>query len=117
MSPIAQHMLLLFAIALVVTIATVPLAKRIAHRLGAIDKPDRRRINKVPIPRMGGIAMFCGLTAAVIVQVAGTVLLGWPTVFVPHHQLEGVDYKLLALSVVIVFITGAVDDVRAAMAV
>ena len=105
-------MLLLFAVALIVTLATVPLAKRIACRLGAIDKPDRRRINKVPIPRMGGIAIFCGLAAAVIVQVAGTIFLGWPTVFVPHRQLEGVDYKLLALSVCIVFATGAIDDVR-----
>ncbi len=112
MDPITQHMLLLFAVALVVTLAMVPLAKHIAYRLGAIDRPDSRRINKVPIPRMGGIAMFCGLAVAVIVQVAGTVFLGWPTVFVPHHQLEGVDYKLLALSVCIVFATGAIDDVR-----
>ena len=94
------------------TLLATPLAKCIAQHLGAIDKPDERRINKVPIPRMGGIGIALGLVAAVAVQVAGTKLLGWPTVFVPHMQLQGVDYKLLTVAVVIVFLTGAIDDVR-----
>ena len=107
----AVHYLMLFLVGLVVTVATTPLAKRVAEHFGAIDKPDPRRINKVPIPRMGGIAMACGLLAACLVQVAGTVWLGWPTMFVPHEQLAGVDYKLLGVGVLAVFLTGAIDDV------
>ena len=107
-----EHYPLLFLVALLATLLATPLAKCIAQRLGAIDKPDERRINKVPIPRMGGIGIALGLVAAVAVQVAGTKLLGWPTVFVPHMQLQGVDYKLLTVAVVIVFLTGAIDDVR-----
>lgn len=107
-----EHYPLLFLVALLATLLTTPLAKCIAQHLGAIDKPDERRINKVPIPRMGGIGIALGLVAAVAVQVAGTKLLGWPTVFVPHMQLQGVDYKLLTVAVVIVFLTGAIDDVR-----
>lgn len=107
-----EHYPLLFLVALLATLLATPLAKRIAQHLGAIDKPDERRINKVPIPRMGGIGIALGLVAAVAVQVAGTKLLGWPTVFVPHMQLQGVDYKLLTVAVVIVFLTGAIDDVR-----
>ena len=107
-----EHYPLLFLVALLATLLATPLAKRIAQHLGAIDKPDERRINKVPIPRMGGIGIALGLVAAVAVQVAGTKLLGWPTVFVPHMQLQGVDYKLLTAAVVIVFLTGAIDDVR-----
>ena len=103
---------LLFLVALLATLLATPLAKCIAQHLGAIDKPDERRINKVPIPRMGGIGIALGLVAAVAVQVAGTKLLGWPTVFVPHMQLQGVDYKLLTVAIVIVFLTGAIDDVR-----
>ena len=90
-----EHYPLLFLVALLATLLATPLAKCIAQHLGAIDKPDERRINKVPIPRMGGIGIALGLVAAVAVQVAGTKLLGWPTVFV-----------------VIVFLTGAIDDVR-----
>lgn len=107
-----EHYPLLFLVALLATLLATPLAKCIAQHLGAIDKPDKRRINKVPIPRMGGIGIALGLVAAVAVQVAGTKLLGWPTVFVPHMQLQGVDYKLLTVAVVIVFLTGAIDDVR-----
>lgn len=107
-----EHYPLLFLVALLATLLATPLAKCIAQHLGAIDKPDERRINKVPIPRMGGIGIALGLVAAVAVQVAGTKLLGWPTVFVPHMQLQGVDYKLLTAAVVIVFLTGAIDDVR-----
>ena len=106
-----EHYPLLFLVALLATLLATPLAKCIAQHLGAIDKPDERRINKVPIPRMGGIGIALGLVAAVAVQVAGTKLLGWPTVFVPHMQLQGVDYKLLTVAVVIVFLTGAIDDV------
>ena len=107
-----EHFPLLFLVALLATLLATPLAKCIAQHLGAIDKPDERRINKVPIPRMGGIGIALGLVVAVAVQVAGTKLLGWPTVFVPHMQLQGVDYKLLTVAVVIVFLTGAIDDVR-----
>ena len=107
-----EHYSLLFLVALLATLLATPLAKCLAQHLGAIDKPDERRINKVPIPRMGGIGIALGLVAAVAVQVAGTKLLGWPTVFVPHMQLQGVDYKLLTVAVVIVFLTGAIDDVR-----
>ena len=107
-----EHYPLLFLVALLATLLATPLAKCIAQHLGAIDKPDERRINKVPIPRMGGIGIALGLVVAVAVQVAGTKLLGWPTVFVPHMQLQGVDYKLLTVAVVIVFLTGAIDDVR-----
>ena len=107
-----EHYPLLFLVALLATLLATPLAKCIAQHLGAIDKPDERRINKVPIPRMGGIGIALGLVAAVAMQVAGTKLLGWPTVFVPHMQLQGVDYKLLTVAVVIVFLTGAIDDVR-----
>ena len=107
-----EHYPLLFLVALLATLLATPLAKCIAQHLGAIDRPDERRINKVPIPRMGGIGIALGLVAAVAVQVAGTKLLGWPTVFVPHMQLQGADYKLLTVAVVIVFLTGAIDDVR-----
>ena len=103
--------LMLFAVGLVVTMATTPLAKRLALHLNAIDYPDARRINTVPIPRMGGLAIFCGLIAALITQYIGTVYFGWPVVLVPHYSLA-INYHLLALSVLVIFLTGLVDDVR-----
>lgn len=37
-----------------------PLAKRLAFFLGAVDQPNERKIHKVPMPRLGGVAVFAG---------------------------------------------------------
>lgn len=103
--------LTIFLVGLVVTILTTPLARRIAVRLDAIDYPSARRINTKPIPRMGGLAMFFGLIAALITQYCGTLLFDWPTAFIPHHTLD-INYWLLGVAVLVVFLTGIVDDVK-----
>ena len=43
-----------FAVSLVLT----PLCRDVARKIGMVDQPDARRINKVPIPRGGGLAVF-----------------------------------------------------------
>ena len=50
-----------FAMALVATLLIVPVVRRLCLRLGMVDLPDPRRINKVPIPRGGGLAIVIGL--------------------------------------------------------
>lgn len=101
--------LCLFCAALATSIAVTPLARRIAVRLGAVDYPSARRINKRPIPRMGGIAIFCGIVAAFVVQYLGTTYLRWPVVLVPSSLLA-VNYWMLVLSFVVIFLTGLLDD-------
>ena len=105
------HFLVIFAVACVVSMATTPLAKHLAIRLDAVDYPSARRINKVPVPRMGGIAMFCGLAAALVAQYCGTLAFGWPSAFIPHPSLT-INYWGLAVSVLVIFLTGLVDDVK-----
>ena len=47
---------------------TTPLVKRLAQKVGAMDVPkDNRRMHKVPIPRMGGLAIFMGFLLSVLV--------------------------------------------------
>lgn len=99
-----------FVAGLVVTIATTPLAKYLAETFDAIDYPSERRINTEPIPRTGGVCMFAGLCAALVVQYTGTVYLGWPSALISHPSMN-IDYLLLGLSVLVIFITGFVDDV------
>ena len=100
----------LFVTAFIVALATTPLARRIAISLGAVDKPSKRRINKTTIPRMGGIAVFLALIAAVCVQYFGTTNLGWPVVLIPG-RFSTVNYYMLALAFLTIFLTGAIDDV------
>jgi len=57
-------MLFAFLIAFTMT----PIARVIAYKIGAIDVPkDNRRMHKSPIPRLGGLAIFIGFTAATMV--------------------------------------------------
>ena len=98
-------------VAFVATFALVPLAKRLAHHWNAIDYPSKRRINTTPIPRLGGLAVFGGLCAALIVEIAGIKLLGWPPVLIPHPSMT-ISYPVLAISFLIIVITGAIDDVK-----
>ena len=106
----------LFLVAFVVAYVMTPLARRIAWRLDAVDYPSKRRINKKPIPRMGGIAIFSGMLAACAVQWMGTRLFGWPMVLdsAPHLVVSSshlhVNYLYIGLSFVIVFVTGLLDD-------
>ncbi len=36
----------------------VPIFKKVAFHIGAIDYPNKRRLNKVPMPTIGGVAVF-----------------------------------------------------------
>ena len=55
-----------FAVALCFTLISVPLARKIAEKIGAIDVPkDTRRMHKVPTPRLGGLAVFLGFLVSV----------------------------------------------------
>ena len=86
-----------------------PVARRVAWRLDAIDYPDPRRINRKPIPRMGGIAVFAGLMVAYFTQSFGYDFLGWPSLLESSPHLH-INYSMLALSFVIIFLTGLADD-------
>jgi len=44
-----------------VTISLVPLFSRLSVRLHAIDIPDRRKVHKRSMPRLGGLAMASGI--------------------------------------------------------
>lgn len=59
--------LYLFLVAAAVTYLTTPLVRRMARRIGAITPVRDRDVHAVPVPRMGGLAMFLGLVAALLV--------------------------------------------------
>ena len=65
------YVLLALLIAAVVSCASTPLVKVLAGKFGAVDVPkDGRRMHDHPIPRMGGLAIFFGFMASVLLFVA-----------------------------------------------
>ena len=103
--------LCLFLVALVVSLLMTPVASAIAWKVDAVDYPGERRINRDPIPRMGGIAVFSGIAAMLLARYIGSRYLGWNIVFTPSPHLRDVDYPLLGVAFFIIFITGVIDDV------
>jgi UDP-GlcNAc:undecaprenyl-phosphate GlcNAc-1-phosphate transferase len=59
--------MLIFAGALILAIGGTPLARRIAPRLGLIDRPGARKVHQRPMPRMGGAAIVLASLAAVLI--------------------------------------------------
>lgn len=100
----------LFAVAAVVTIALTPLARKLAIKLDAIDYPSARRVNMLPIPRMGGVAIFGSILAALAVAGFGVYAFGWVDPFIDYNGIE-VNYWGVLLGTVLIFLVGAVDDV------
>jgi UDP-GlcNAc:undecaprenyl-phosphate GlcNAc-1-phosphate transferase len=60
--------LAVFAVAAAVTAVATPLVRRFVEHAGAIYQPNDRTVHRVPLPTMGGIAMYLGLIAALIVS-------------------------------------------------
>lgn len=58
---------IVFAVAFLVTYVSVPFSKWLARKMGAIDFPSNRRVNKEPVPRCGGVALYLGMVAACFV--------------------------------------------------
>ena len=100
--------LLVFFVAVVAVFLLSPLTIRFSERLGIVDLPGENRINKTPVPRLGGIALCIGVTIAlgVFALVAGLTpddpaILG---------LASNINYLGVALAAVIVFLTGMLDD-------
>lgn len=89
-----HRIFLALALAFAVSFAMVPQVKRFAESVGAIDQPSARRINDHPIPRMGGISIFCGFVLAVLAFAELTA------------QVKGI-----MIGAIIIAVMGALDDV------
>lgn len=73
-----------------------PLAKKLAHKCGAIDIPkDERRVHSVPIPRLGGLAIYLATLIAMLI-------------FAPKNSTT---LSILAGGSIIA-ISGMIDDIR-----
>ncbi len=61
---------------MLVTITLVPLVKAIAFKIGAVDEPSKRRIHNKTTARLGGVAIFLGISACCGLAAIGVKDLG-----------------------------------------
>jgi UDP-GlcNAc:undecaprenyl-phosphate/decaprenyl-phosphate GlcNAc-1-phosphate transferase len=62
--PTNQDALFAFLVAFVLALALVPLTKRLAIRVGAIDYPNERKLHTVPTPKLGGLGILVAALVA-----------------------------------------------------
>lgn len=103
-----QAIIVLF-VSLLVTILATPLAKKIASSLDAIDYPDQRRVNKIPVPRMGGIAIFCGCFATIFTTWLLITQFHFPDIF-KYAPGSPINYVYIAIGSTFMFLVGVIDD-------
>lgn len=73
----------------------VPIVKKIAEHIGAMDIPNKRKVHKVPIPRLGGLAIFVGF------------LFGYMAFCKPNDLMNSI-----LIGSFIIVITGIIDDIK-----
>jgi UDP-GlcNAc:undecaprenyl-phosphate GlcNAc-1-phosphate transferase len=93
-----------FAVSLLVSATILPAVIRLAHRVGAVDRPGGRRVHDGEIPRLGGIGIFVGFIGGVgaALLVAGRAhSIGQAS----EHQWYGA-----AVGACVIFAAGMLDD-------
>ena len=98
-----REYLLVLLVAAIFTYAATTLVRWLAFAIGAVTPVRARDVHSVPIPRLGGVAMFLGFAAAVAVGSQLPYLSG----LFATRELLGV-----LLGALIITLLGAVDDVR-----
>lgn len=90
-----HNILEIILVTFLVSLILVPIAKKVANHVGAVDMPNARKIHKKAMPRMGGLAIFGGF-------LIGYILYG--------------DITTQMLSVLIgsfiIFLLGIFDDIK-----
>lgn len=95
---------IVLAVAAIVTFAITPLVRRLAVRIGAVVPPSPRGVHTVPMPNIGGAAMFVGFLAAMAVA---SQVPQFTEMFDGSSEPAGV-----MLGAGVMFAIGALDDLR-----
>jgi len=63
---IGWRWLYIFSLAFLLSYFSTPAARSLSLDMGIVDKPDKRKVHKIPTPRLGGLAVYVAFTLAVI---------------------------------------------------
>ena len=98
-----REYLFVFLVALATTYVLVPLMRTIAVRVGAFTEVRERDVHVVPIPRLGGVAMFFGYAAATLAASRMPFL---------RQVFETGELIGILVGAGVVCLVGAIDDVK-----
>lgn len=80
-------------LAFVASIVLTPLVKRLAYRVGAVDRPNYRKVHARIMPRLGGLAIYLSFLITYLI-----------------YRPDGDFDKALLIGATIIVLTGVLDD-------
>lgn len=89
------HILLIITTCFIFSFLITFYIKKIAKHIGAMDIPNKRKVHKVPMPRLGGLGIFL------------TFLFGYMLFGVQSTQMNAI-----LIGAFIIIIVGVIDDIR-----
>lgn len=99
-----------FLLAFITSFVTVPYTIKLAYKKGAIDIPNERKVNKKPIPRIGGIAVIVGfLVASLYLIVQGVVE---KSLILNDSSQYGKKIVGFLIGIVIIGTVSYIDDIK-----
>ncbi len=90
-----KEVLLIVLITFAFSAIFIPLVKKIAEFIGAMDIPNERKVHKNPIPRLGGLGIYGGF-------LLGYMLFG-------QHSVQ---MNAILIGSFIILVTGIFDDIK-----
>ena len=92
------------AVVALTTFVTLFGVRKLAYRIGAVVKPDDRRVHKRPTPTLGGVAMLAGVLVGMLVA---WLMGSFDAIFSGSTEPLG-----LVLAAVVIVVVGVIDDLR-----
>ncbi|MER0123894.1 glycosyltransferase family 4 protein [Streptococcus sp. ZJ93] len=106
MIPFALKYIIVVISTMIISIIATPLVRFLAFRIGAVDTPNARRINKVPMPSAGGLAIY-------VAFLLGTTCFLAPIVTYVQPRGTYLEYILpVVIAGGIIIVTGLLDDMK-----
>jgi len=103
------------AVAFIVTLVATPLMRKLAIMYGIVDRPsEARKVHRMPVAYMGGVAVFVGMLAAILFSYASLKFDGLIEYHTTQHATEP-EQRIVPLFVLfgmtVVVVVGLLDDV------
>ncbi|GEM_PF-203603 len=95
-----------FLAPLLVVYLITPLVSRLARRLGAIDRPNHRKIHSQATPLMGGLAIYLGMWLPIL------ALSFWDNDVTARVGGKWPQFAVVAMAGAAVMLSGILDDLR-----
>lgn len=90
-----KDIFLIIIVTFFITASFIPVVKKIAEFIGAMDVPNARKVHTKPIPRLGGLGIYAGF-------LLGYMLFG----------LHSIQMNAILIGSFIILVTGIFDDIK-----